>query len=103
MNPNPLARQPAVYILASGRNGTLYIGVTMNLPERIWQHKQRVLPDGFTAQYGVDKLVWYEFFATMPEAIAKEKAMKKWRREWKIRLIEEQNPDWWDLFGGLVA
>lgn len=103
MNQHPLARQPAVYILASGRNGTLYIGVTMNLPERIWQHKQGVSPDGFTAQYGIDKLVWYECFATMPEAIVKEKAMKKWRREWKIRLIEEQNPDWSDLFGGLFA
>lgn len=97
-----LAKQPAVYLLASGRNGTLYIGVTMNLPERIWQHKQHLLPDSFTARYGVDKLVWYDFFATMPEAISKEKAMKKWRREWKIRLIEEQNPEWLDLFSGLV-
>ncbi|SSY70250.1 GIY-YIG nuclease family protein [Alysiella crassa] len=103
MTAHPLTRQPAVYILASGRNGTLYIGVTMNLPERIWQHKQGVSLDGFTAKYGVDKLVWYEVSATMPEAIAKEKAMKKWRREWKIRLIEEQNPDWLDLFGGLLA
>ena len=86
-------KQPAVYLLASGRNGTLYIGVTMNLVERIWQHRQKLHSESFTVQYDVDKLVWYEFFTTMPEAIAKEKAMKKWRREWKIRLIEEQNPE----------
>lgn len=103
MRHHSLAQQPIVYIMASKRNGTLYIGVTMNLVGRVWQHKNHVQPDSFTAQYNVDKLVWYELFASMPEAIAREKAMKKWRREWKIRLIEEQNPEWLDLFGGLIA
>ena len=103
MQHHPLAKQPAVYIMASGRNGTLYIGVTMHLPERIEQHKNGMVVDSFSSRYGTDILVWYELFESMPEAIAREKAMKKWRREWKIRLIEEQNPDWLDLFGGLVT
>ena len=103
MQHHLLAKQPAVYIMASGRNGTLYIGVTMNLPERIEQHKSGMVADSFSCRYGTDILVWYELFESMPEAIAREKAMKKWRREWKIRLIEEQNPDWLDLFGRLVA
>ena len=84
-------------MMASGKNGTLYIGVTMNLVQRIWQHKNHADPESFTAQYNVGKLVWYELFENMSEAIAREKAMKKWRREWKIRLIEEHNPDWLDL------
>ncbi|WP_311151739.1 GIY-YIG nuclease family protein [Neisseria sicca] len=103
MRNHPLARQPAVYILANGKNGTPYIGVTMNLPERVWQHKKHVNVDGFTARYDVHDLVWYEFFENMPEAVAKEKAMKKWRREWKIKLIEEQNPEWLDLSGVLFV
>lgn len=103
MRNHPLARQPAVYILANGKNGTLYIGVTMNLPERAWQHKNHVNVDGFTARYDVHDLVWYEFFENMPEAVAKEKSMKKWRREWKIKLIEEQNPEWLDLSGVLFV
>ena len=103
MRNHPLARQPAVYILANGKNGTLYIGVTMNLPERVWQHKNHVNIDGFTARYDVHDLVWYEFFENMPEAVAKEKTMKKWRREWKIKLIEEQNPEWLDLSGVLFV
>ena len=103
MRNHPLARQPAVYILANGKNGTLYIGITMNLPERVWQHKNHVNVDGFTARYDVHDLVWYEFFENMPEAVAKEKTMKKWRREWKIKLIEEQNPEWLDLSGVLFV
>jgi len=67
MRNHPLARQPAVYILANGKNGTLYIGVTMNLPERVWQHKNHVNVDGFTARYDVHDLVWYEFFENMPK------------------------------------
>ncbi|MFP5073643.1 GIY-YIG nuclease family protein [Neisseria sp. WLZKY-1] len=102
MHRHPLAGQPAVYIMASGRNGVLYIGVTMNLPERVWQHKNSLDFDSFTARYNVHDLVWYELFEHMPAAIAKEKALKKWRREWEIRLIEEQNPEWLDLFAGLI-
>ena len=102
MNRHPLANQPAVYIMASRRNGVLYIGVTMNLPERVWQYKNGLDPDGFTARYHVHDLVWYELFEHMLAAIAKEKALKKWQCEWKIRLIEEQNPEWLDLFPSLV-
>ncbi|MGF6148219.1 GIY-YIG nuclease superfamily protein [Kingella potus] len=102
MHHYPLSRQPAVYIMASGRYGVLYIGVTMNLPERVWQHKNGLAPDGFTARYRVYDLVWYELFEHMPAAIAREKALKKWRREWKIRLVEEQNPEWLDLFDSLI-
>lgn len=90
-------KQPAVYMLASQRNGTLYIGVTSDLIKRIWQHREG-LAEGFTKQYGVKMLVWYEQHATMQSAIAREKAMKKWRREWKIKTIEQGNPDWSDLW-----
>ncbi len=88
--------EPAVYILASKRNGTLYVGVTSNLPQRIAQHKAGVV-DGFTKKYGVHTLVWYESLPTMLEAIAAEKKLKKWRRAWKIALIEKENPYWNDL------
>ena len=92
-----MGKTPAVYILASGRNRTLYIGVTSNLAERVWQHKSKMVP-GFTADYGADKLVWYEVHETMESAIAREKAMKKWRRGWKVRVIELFNPRWRDLY-----
>ncbi len=88
---------PAVYILASQRNGTLYIGVTSALLDRISIHKQDLV-DGFTKKYGVHRLVYYECFATMGEAIKREKRLKKWNRAWKIRLIEQMNPEWEDLF-----
>ena len=88
--------EPAVYILASKRNGTLYVGVTSNLPQRIAQHKAWIV-DGFTKKYGVHTLVWYEYLPTMLEAIAAEKKLKKWRRAWKIALIEKENPYWNDL------
>ena len=88
--------EPAVYILASKRNGTLYVGVTSNLPQRIAQHKAGVV-DGFTKKYGVHTLVWYKSLPTMLEAIAAEKKLKKWRRVWKIALIEKENPYWNDL------
>ena len=91
------AKQPCVYILASGRNGTLYIGVTSDLYDRMAQHTQTLLP-GFSARYGVTRLVYYEHFATMPEAIAREKQLKDWRRAWKLRLIEQMNPEWQNLF-----
>ncbi|WP_394809568.1 GIY-YIG nuclease family protein [Nitrosomonas sp.] len=88
---------PAVYLLASQRNETLYIGVTSNLIQRIWQHREG-LAEGFTKKYQVKTLVWYEQHATMESAIAREKALKKWNRAWKLRLIEETNPQWRDLW-----
>lgn len=90
-------RQPCVYLLASQRNGTLYIGVTSNLPQRVWQHKSRLV-EGFTKRYGVHLLVWYEVHDAMESAIAREKAMKGWKRAWKIELIEKMNPQWRDLY-----
>lgn len=95
-------RQPCVYLLANQRNGTLYIGVTSNLMHRVGQHKAK-LADGFTRRYGIDKLVWYELHEDMGTAIAREKAIKEWQRDWKLRLIEQANPDWQDLYVELLA
>lgn len=92
---------PCVYILASKRNGTLYVGVTSNLVQRVWQHRNDQV-EGFTKRYGVHALVWYEAHETMESAIAREKAIKAWRRAWKLALIEAENPDWQDLFGQLA-
>ena len=92
-----MARTYHVYILASGRNGTLYIGVTGHLPARIWQHRNGTA-DGFTKKYHVNRLVHVEPFIDINEAIAREKALKKWRRAWKLELIERDNPQWLDLF-----
>lgn len=89
-----------VYILASRRNGTLYIGVTNNLARRMYEHKAKLVP-GFTRQYAVNVLVYFEEFDTILEARAREHAMKRWRRVWKIELIEKTNPDWRDLSGEL--
>jgi putative endonuclease len=89
-------KQPVVYILASRPYGTLYIGVTSNLAARIEAHRSGAV-DGFTKEYGVDTLVYFEVHADMYEAIQREKRLKKWNREWKIRLIEEMNPEWRDL------
>ena len=86
-----------MYILASQRNGTLYTGVTSNLPQRIWQHKQSLV-QGFTEKYHVKKLVYYEPHDTAESAITREKQIKKWRRVWKLELIEACNPDWKDLY-----
>ncbi|WP_156840767.1 GIY-YIG nuclease family protein [Novosphingobium aquimarinum] len=88
--------QPMVYLLASHRQGTLYCGVTSNLPARLHQHREGLL-DGFTKDYGVRRLVWFEPHETMEFAITREKRIKKWNRAWKIALIEETNPDWRDL------
>lgn len=85
-----------VYILASKKNGTLYIGMTDDLEKRVLEHKQKTFK-GFTAKYGVDKLVWYELHDTRESAFARERAMKKWNRQWKIDLIEKENPYWEDL------
>jgi len=92
-----MPKQPCVYLLASRRNGTLYAGVTSDLVKRIWEHKNDAV-DGFTKKYGVHTLVWYEQHASMASAIAREKAIKEWKRPWKLKLIEESNPDWRDLY-----
>lgn len=90
-------KHPCVYILASGPNGILYIGVTSNIYGRMAQHDQGLI-DGFTKKYCVKLLVYYEFFETMPEAIQHEKRLKEWHRAWKIRLILSVNPEWTNLF-----
>ena len=95
-------KQPAVYILASDRNGTLYIGVTSDLLSRVWQHREHVV-EGFTARYGVGRLVWFELHPTMESAITREKQLKKWNRAWKTRLVQEMNPYWNDLWPALVS
>lgn len=89
-------KQPVAYILASKRHGTLYIGVTSNLPQRVHQHREGLIP-GFTTDYGVKCLVYFEAHETMESAILREKQLKKWRRAWKVELIETRNPDWDDL------
>lgn len=88
-------KSPAVYLLASAKNGTLYIGVTSNLVQRIWQHREHIV-EGFCDRYDVTRLVWYELHETMESAIVREKRIEKWKREWKIELIEKTNPDWRD-------
>ena len=93
--------QPAVYILASQRNGTLYVGVTSNLVQRVWQHKNN-LAQGFTRQYGVHALVYFELHATMLDAISREKQLKGGSRVKKVALIEALNPAWGDLYPGLL-
>ena len=90
-----------VYIMASKKNGTLYIGVINDLLRRVWQHKNNV-HDGFTKKYNVHRLVWYEATTDIEGAIRREKQMKKWRRQWKINLIEEENRNWDDLYDGLL-
>ncbi len=87
----------AVYILASRRNGTLYVGVTSNLSKRVWEHREG-LAEGFTKEYGVKQLVWYEVHGEAMAAITREKQIKKWNRLWKLHLIERMNPEWRDLF-----
>ena len=94
-------RIPCVYILGSTPRGTLYIGVTSHLQQRIWQHKHDLV-EGFTRKYRVHTLVWYEVHDTMESAIRREKAMKAWKRLWKLRLIENTNPDWRDLYPDLL-
>jgi putative endonuclease len=95
-------RQFHVYILANKRNGTLYIGMTNDLKRRVYEHKVG-LNEGFTKQYDVHHLVWYEPAATAEAAITREKQLKKWNRAWKLRLIEERNPTWTDLYDEIVA
>ena len=94
-------KHPCVYLLASRRNGSLYVGVTSDLLRRVHEHRTDVVP-GFTRKYGVHTLVWFEQHATMDTAIAREKAIKEWKRAWKIELIEAGNPRWVDLYPGLA-
>ena len=89
-----------VYLLASKKRGTLYLGMTNDIMRRVHEHRTKSV-EGFTKRYGVDKLVWFEIYDDAPTAIAREKELKKWRRDWKIRLIEEQNPGWEDLYSGI--
>ncbi len=90
-------KQFAVYILASQRNGTLYVGVTSELAKRVWQHKEGFV-EGFTREHNIKLLVWYELHDSAEGAITREKQIKKWNRAWKLRLIEESNPYWNDLY-----
>jgi putative endonuclease len=94
-------KQPSVYILASKQNGTLYIGVTSNLVKRIWQHKNKVV-SGFTDDYKVNTLVYFEQFDDMYAAITREKQLKMWKRAWKVSLIEKANPNWNELYDDIV-
>ena len=94
-------KNPCVYILASSWNGTLYVGVTSNLIKRVHEHKSD-FAEGFTKQYRVHNLVWFEQHGTMDSAISREKAIKAWKREWKVQLIETSNPQWLDLYPGLI-
>jgi len=89
-----------VYILASQAYGTLYIGMTSDLVQRIWEHKSKAVP-GFTARYGVDQLVWFETHATAEAAILRMQQIKEWKRGWKFNLIERENPHWVDLYPGI--
>jgi putative endonuclease len=89
-------KQPAVYIIASQRNGTIYIGVTSALWNRVSTHKAKSFP-GFSSKYRIANLVWYEHHQTMEQAIRREKQLKKWNRNWKLELIEKMNPEWRDL------
>jgi putative endonuclease len=89
--------RPFVYIMASRQFGTLYIGVTSNIAARAWQHREGLV-DGFSKRYGTKVLVVFEMRETMESAIRREKQLKEWQRDWKIRLIEEHNPDWTDLY-----
>ncbi len=96
-----MSKQPAVYILSNKRNGTLYVGVTSNLVQRVWQHKNNLVP-GFTQKYNLHKLVYLEVCESMETAIQLEKQLKKWNRKWKLELIEKNNPEWNDLYSEIV-
>ena len=97
-----MQKQPAVYILAHRRYGVLYTGVTSDLIARIWQHRTHATP-GFTSKFHVNNMVWYELHDGMQSAIAREKQVKKWRREWKVALIEKENAEWKDLWPRIVG
>ena len=95
-------KQYYVYMMASKKNGTLYLGVTSDLVKRVYEHKNDLV-EGFTEKYGVHDLVYYEVHRDVEEAILREKRIKKWNREWKINLVKEKNPGWKDLYGDIVG
>ena len=95
-------KSPCVYLLANKPNGVLYLGVTSDLVKRIWQHKNKFV-DGFSKKYNVHNLVWFEQHEGMALAITREKKIKKWKREWKVRLIEQDNPGWRDLYNEIIG
>ena len=101
MEPAVSDRRPCIYILANGPNGTLYIGVTTNLARRL--HEHRDVANGFVSRYGISQLVYVEFYDRIEDAIQRERRLKKWERAWKIRLIEEQNPYWRDMYDDLAG
>lgn len=92
-----MRKQYYVYVLASKNNGTLYIGITSNLIKRVFEHKNKCV-EGFTGEYDVDKLMYFEIYGDVQDAITREKCLKRWKREWKINLIRKENPDWKDLY-----
>jgi len=94
-------KQSYVYILSSKKNGTLYIGVTSDLIKRVWEHKNNVV-EGFTKKYSVHNLVYFEIYEDIEQAIKREKQLKRWNRKWKLELIEKSNPDWVDLYEGIL-
>ena len=94
-------KRPAVSLLTSKRNGTLYVGVTSDLAKRIWEHRNNLV-EGFTKRYGVHHLVWYELHESMESAIQREKRLKGWKRGWKLELIERTNPHWQDLYQTII-
>jgi len=96
-----MVKKPCVYLLASKRNGTLYVGVTSDLVKRVWEHKNDMV-EGFTKRFGVHKLVWYELHESLTSAISREKAIKEWKRRWKLELITQTNPEWRDLYADLL-
>jgi putative endonuclease len=104
-SPESITSVPAmayyVYLLASKKHGTLYLGVTKDIVRRVYEHRTKAV-ESFTSRYGVDKLVWFEIYDDAATAITREKELKKWRRDWKIRLIEEDNPGWVDLYPGIA-
>jgi putative endonuclease len=97
-----MSEQGFVYIMASRRNGTIYIGSTADLPRRVWEHRNDVVP-GFTRKYGCHLLVWFETYDSQEEARLRERRMKEWKRAWKIREIEGFNPDWADLYESIAS
>ena len=96
-----IQKQAYIYIMANKRNGTIYVGVTSNLPARVWQHKNNII-EGFTKKYSTHILIYFEQHENMQSAIDREKQIKKWKRKWKLRLIEIENPDWKDLYVGIT-
>ena len=96
-----MAKQPCVYILSNKPRGTLYVGATSNLVKRVWEHKNKVV-EGFTNKYELNLLVYYEMYGSLPDAFEREKQLKRWKRIWKIRLIENSNHAWRDLFKEII-